>query len=116
MDEFLDEKEVATETKKCPSCGAAFEYDIQTGNLKCGHCGTMEKIDDEKDRVIRRELTDKIAKDRERWNEGSVFCCSGCGAKEVLDKKDITRVCAFCGSNNIVGTEELAQDGFVRRQ
>jgi len=105
-EEILSEKESATIINKCSACGASADYDIESGNLKCGHCGTIKEIEQD-DKVARRQLTDSIIKERTNW-QSSVFRCDSCGAKEVLDKKDITSMCPFCGSSNIVDTKELA--------
>jgi len=106
-EEFLSEKEVQVTTPRCIGCGAEMDFDIESGNLKCAHCGSIQEIEKD-DRVLRREMTDEIIKQRADWNESSVAKCSGCGASHVLDKKDISRECCFCGSNTVVDTNELA--------
>ena len=106
MEEFLSEQEAQTITNKCSGCGATMDYDIVSGNLKCGHCGTTQQIEAD-DHIERRQMTDIIIKERDKWTESSVFRCDGCGAKEVLDKKEISKRCPFCDSPNVVGTEEL---------
>ena len=107
MDEILSEKESETITNKCPNCGATLDYDIESGMLKCAHCGGTREIEQD-DKVERRELTEDIVKTHEKWHESSVFRCDGCGAKSVLDKKDISRICPFCGNSNVVSIQELA--------
>ena len=107
MEEFLNDNEVATLENTCPGCGAGLVYDIQSGNLRCAHCGTMQDID-KNSAVERRLMTDETLKAYGAWDEASVFSCNGCGAKEVLDKKDLTRLCPFCGSAHVVAIEEVA--------
>ena len=107
MEEFIDEREVKTAANKCPNCGAELKYDIETGNLKCGHCGHTVEVDDG-GAVQRRALTDEITKNHEQWKDGAVFRCENCGAKGVLDKTSLSKNCAFCGSSHIVSTQELA--------
>ena len=107
MEEFLDEREVKTAANKCPKCGAELKYDIETGNLKCDHCGERVVLDDG-GAVQRRAMTAEITKNHEQWQEGAVFRCDNCGAKGVLDKKSLSKHCAFCGSSHIVSTSELA--------
>jgi DNA-directed RNA polymerase subunit RPC12/RpoP len=104
-EEIQEEKE--TLVNKCPNCGAVMEFDIESGNLKCGHCGTVKEINNE-EKVARRDISDDIIKEHDKWSENAVYRCNGCGAKQTLDKKDITRICPFCGSTNIVSLEELA--------
>jgi len=107
MEEFIDERQVRTDANKCPQCGSELTYDIETGNLKCGHCGHAVEVDDG-GAVVRRAMTDEIIKSHEQWKEGAVFRCNNCGAKGVLDKKSLSKCCAFCGSPKVVCTQELA--------
>ena len=107
MEEFIDEREVKTAANKCPKCGAELKYDIETGNLRCEHCGQTVDLDDG-GAVTRRAMTDEITKSHEQWKDGAVFRCENCGAKGVLDKTALSKHCAFCGSSHIVSTHELA--------
>jgi len=106
-EEYLDEKEVQITTPRCTGCGAEMDFDIETGNLKCAHCGSVQEIEKD-DKVLRREMTDAILKTHADWNESSVAKCSGCGASHVVDKKDLSRECCFCGCNTLIATSELA--------
>ena len=107
MEELLNEREVDTMVTKCPSCGAELVYDVQSGNLKCDHCGTI-KVIEEDNSVQRREISDEILGARAEWADGTVHKCDNCGAKEVLNKSDISKICPFCGSGSIVPQSELA--------
>ena len=106
MEQMLDARESETAAIKCSGCGAEMTYDIQSGNLKCNHCGAEQKIEAD-DSVWRRQLTDEIMKDKGNWSDARVHRCDGCGAKEVLERKNINIRCAFCGSTSIVSTDEL---------
>ena len=106
QEQYLDERESETAMNKCPNCGANMSYDIESTDLKCGHCGTTIDFD-ENSHVERRKMTDEITKSHDTWKEGAVFKCDNCGAKSVLDKKDIAKSCAYCGSSHIVNSEEL---------
>ena len=106
MEELLSEKESDSITNKCPNCGSSFAYDISTGKLKCDHCGTTQNIEKD-DTVQRRAITDDIIKQGTEWKEASITTCNNCGAKEVIDKKDISRKCCFCNSSNIVVSADL---------
>ena len=105
-EQYLDEKETATATNKCPNCGANMSYDIESTDLKCEHCGTTIDFD-ESSNVQRRKMTDEITKTHDTWKEGAVFKCDNCGAKSVLDKKDLAKACPYCGSGHIVDSKEL---------
>ena len=107
MEQQLTEGESKALTTKCTGCGADFAYDIETGMLKCAHCGSTKAI--EKDEtVVRRQITSDVIKQCSEWKEATVFNCNNCGAKEVFERKEISRKCCFCGSTNIVATSELA--------
>jgi DNA-directed RNA polymerase subunit RPC12/RpoP len=103
---ILDEKQVAATINKCSSCGAEMKYDIATGMLKCEHCGNEQKIETD-DIVLRKQMADVMKGGKDAWGR-TVFRCSNCGAKEVLESKSINTCCPFCGSTNIVSTEELS--------
>jgi len=105
-EELLTEQQVATLQNKCSSCGAGMIFDIESGNLKCRHCNTMQEFQDE-ERVQRRQITNDLINSHEKWTEGKVFRCDNCGAQEVLDHKEIARKCSFCGSAKIMAIDEL---------
>ena len=105
-EEVLTEQQVQTLQNKCSACGAGMVFDIETGNLKCGHCGNMQELQDN-EVVQRRQITNDLINSHEKWTEGKVFACSNCGAKEVLDNKEIARKCSFCGSAKIASIDEL---------
>jgi DNA-directed RNA polymerase subunit RPC12/RpoP len=107
MEEFIDERQVKTDANKCPKCGGEMKYDIETTDLKCERCGHTLDFD-ESGAVTRRAMTDEITKNHEHWKDGAVFRCDNCGAKGVLDKKSLSKCCAFCGSPHVVSTQELA--------
>lgn len=102
-----EQQEEKTVINNCPNCGGVLKYSIKEGELKCPNCGYIQPIENN-DAVMRRELTDDILKSKDTWTEAKVYRCDNCGAKQVLDKKDISQVCPFCGSPNIVCTEEMS--------
>jgi len=106
MEQNLNEKETTAETNRCPGCGSNMEFNITSGNLRCGHCGTTQDFDQEGE-VVRRKMCDEIVKGHQQWTESAVFRCDGCGAKSVIDRKEIAKPCCWCGSPHVVSTEEL---------
>ena len=107
MEDFLNEREVEAQSKRCSGCGGSMVFDIETGNLKCERCGAMMEVDDG-GAVQRRAMTQEIMKSHENWQDGAVSRCDGCGAKGVVDRKSLSKHCAFCGSARIVALNELA--------
>ena len=102
-----DQNFATTETVKCPNCGALLKYDIASGNLKCEHCAHTQPIAADV-AVARRELNADIMQKRESWADTRVYKCQNCGAKAVIDPKKINQTCVFCGSSNVVITNEIA--------
>jgi predicted RNA-binding Zn-ribbon protein involved in translation (DUF1610 family) len=106
MEDFLQEHEVNTAMNKCKGCGGEMKYDIESTDLKCERCGTTMDFD-EGGAVLRRAMTQEIVNSHEQWKEGAVSRCDNCGAKAVVDRKSLSKCCAFCGSSKIVSIEEL---------
>ncbi len=101
-------KENATETAKCPACGAKMVFDPGKQKLLCPYCGTDREIDLT---GISKEIDFNmllITPQNDWGGETHVFRCNNCGAKEVLSKHEIAKECPFCGTTNIVATEELS--------
>ena len=114
----------ATE-KKCPSCGAALEFNAAVGKLKCPFCETEVDIpaaekpeeDPEKPKklagigqVQKEGATDEIELDlnnleksgnRDWGTATKVFNCKNCGAEIVMDVNSLSTTCPYCGSNHV---------------
>lgn len=101
-------KENATETASCSACGAKMVFNPEKQKLSCPYCGNLCAVDTTK---FSQELDfDELLKNPlNNWgNETHVFRCNNCGAKEVLSKREIAKECAFCGTTNVVLSEELS--------
>jgi len=96
-----------TSVIKCQNCGANLRFSIKNNALKCDHCGRIQNIKND-EKVVRRDITNEILNQFSQWSESVVFGCSNCGAKVDLDKKEIVKNCPFCGSPNILKTDELS--------
>jgi len=90
---------------KCKSCGGNLVYMPKTGTLGCAHCGSMFEF--EKDSNV--ALLDFLShgKSGKKWEETVVYRCTNCGGKEIISKFEIAKICPFCGTSNIVITDEL---------
>ena len=109
FDENLDTKVVSTleETdKKCPSCGGVMDFDPATGGLACPYCGHTETIErEEQQQGSAAELDFSQAENVENcdWGvEKKTVLCKSCGAETVYDALEISAVCPFCGSNQVM--------------
>jgi len=103
----MNAKEKATDIEKCPSCGANLTFSPEKQLLKCDHCGTEVEIESA---VSEQQNFEKLfTKADSSWAKDThIFRCNNCGAKEILEKKTIATNCSFCGTTNVVVTEELA--------
>ena len=100
-----EEIENATSVTKCPACGANMIFDSEKGKLYCEHCGTSKDIVSKSSEELDFE---RLLSEDNAWGaETHVFRCENCGAREVLDKREIAKTCPFCGTTNIVETDEL---------
>ena len=114
----------ATE-KKCPSCGAALEFNAAVGKLKCPFCETevdipkAEKPAEEEDKpkkivgvgqVQKEGAAEENELDLKKLEEGGnrdwgtatkVFNCKYCGAEIVMDVNSLSTTCPYCGSNHV---------------
>ena len=121
MSEFntdLDAKTVSTldETdKKCPCCGGVMDFDPKTGGLCCPYCGHTEAISvDESIPETAQELDLASADKTENCDWGvakKTVICQACGAESIYDALEISAVCPFCGSNQVM--EAAAQDAMA---
>lgn len=126
MSEFdtnLDAKVVSTmeETdKKCPNCGGVMDFDPATGGLSCPYCGHVEQIVKKPEQPERAEELDFSTADKTEncyWGvETKTVLCQACGAESVYDALEISAVCPFCGSNQVMEASDqrtMAPGGIV---
>lgn len=99
------EVENTTQAMKCPSCGANMVYSAEKGALYCEYCGSVREIAGRVSEEI--DFSRLLGEDNGWGGESHVFCCQNCGAREVLDRREIAKTCSFCGTPNIVETDEL---------
>jgi len=100
-------EEEATDTSTCPLCGGRLVYSPADRALKCEYCGSKGQIDMSR---YGEELNfyDLINAENNTWSdETHVFSCNNCGAKTILSRTEISKKCPFCGTTNVVQTEEL---------
>ncbi|MCL2621432.1 MAG: hypothetical protein FWD32_00125 [Firmicutes bacterium] len=104
-----DKNKSKTTSYKCTSCGAGMGWSIKDQSLACMHCKAIMPVKEEDLNVIDKPLTDEILKGtyQTEWNEAQMYRCNGCGAREVVNRNDLTKICPFCGSGNVVCTDDL---------
>ncbi|MGD9901302.1 MAG: hypothetical protein AB7S44_02060 [Spirochaetales bacterium] len=91
---------------KCASCGGSMEFNPELQVLKCVQCGSV--IDFASDEPVIKKDFDNVEKEFQSWdNESVLIKCENCGAKEVVNSKNIAHKCSFCGSSKIIPATEL---------
>lgn len=100
------ELELTTDVGVCPSCGANLTFSPEDQSLRCDHCGT--KIDFDKKSTSEQDFEMLYASGRAWTDDTVVFVCNNCGAKEVISRGAISAGCPYCGTTNVVETDELS--------
>lgn len=126
MSEFdtdLEAKTVKTKEetdKKCPACFGVMDFDPKTGGLACPFCGHMEAIPVNEEAPAQAEELDLASADKvENCNWGAekkTVICKSCGGESIYDALEISSVCPFCGSNQVMEASDqntMAPGGVV---
>ncbi len=99
----------------CPQCGAELDFDAEQGLLACAYCGhtSMVPVTEEaiREHDLEAALQEMVEAPQEMGygdNKRSIKCES-CGAVNTVDATVVSTECAFCGSNQVVPQEEVAQ-------
>ena len=98
-----------TETGQCPSCRAEMIFAPEKQKLVCPFCGSEVEIN--LDTISQEKNFTELIFDTtaNQWGEEThVFRCDNCGAREILNRGDIAKSCSFCGTTNIVKTDEIS--------
>ena len=106
QNDFAECDTVAVSGEKCPGCGDNLQFDPVSGALKCPSCGTIKQIAATPGMEFELRYMKKASGGWSR--ETHVYHCSNCNAEQALDKREIARVCPFCGSPSVVEREEFA--------
>jgi predicted RNA-binding Zn-ribbon protein involved in translation (DUF1610 family) len=99
----------------CPQCGAELDFDADQGVLACSYCGhtstvpmTEQAIKEHSLDTALQAMVDAPQEMGYGENKRSIKCQS-CGAVNTVDATVISTECAFCGSNQVVPQEQVAQ-------
>lgn len=99
----------------CPSCGAEMDFNAERGVLACAYCGHTSAVPVTEEEIqeydLEAALRDMLAAPHETGygeNKRSIKCAS-CGAVNTVDANVVSTECAFCGSNQVVPQEQVAQ-------
>lgn len=106
IEEVKEEKKVDNTDYSCPNCSGPLTFNPQTSTLICSYCGYKEVLNGKKSSEEKDFLS--AEKDLNTWSkEAKVLKCKNCGAENVISNQDISQTCPFCGSNQVVESDEL---------
>lgn len=101
---YSDDK-IDVTTFKCPNCGGEAVFDPSKQKMRCLYCDSLFEIQNE-GKAGERDLGELLEQGTV-WSYAEVYQCESCGAKEILEKQEVSMKCPFCGTSNIIKTDEL---------
>lgn len=106
-------------TFECPQCGGRLRFDPELVDLKCGHCGFVQAVEEVAlhDGAHPLDFTLPTARGH-LWAVGERrFNCPQCGAATLLPAGGKSALCPFCGNTALVEAQEEARlvppDGLI---
>lgn len=107
-------KTIEETDKKCPACGGTMDFDPKTGGLSCPYCGHQQEIERkveaaaDESQAPSQSAAELRLEDAEKvencdWGLATkTVICKSCGAESVYDVNEISAVCPYCGSNQVM--------------
>jgi DNA-directed RNA polymerase subunit RPC12/RpoP len=94
----------------CPRCGGVMQFDPQRERLVCQYCGhSMTQLEALQENPLARDEDFFVAMAKaegHHWQQaGFAVKCQGCGATTILPAGQISTVCPFCNSPQVVRVE-----------
>lgn len=99
-----DESLIADITK-CENCGGQTHFNPTLQKLECEYCGSI--FDIKKDSAVDENPIEDLLINGKVWKDAEVIKCVNCGAKEIISKGELAVCCSFCGTTNIVKSDEI---------
>jgi predicted RNA-binding Zn-ribbon protein involved in translation (DUF1610 family) len=99
----------------CPKCGAEIDFDAEQGALVCAYCGHTAPVPVTEQEILEYDLqaalAEMVAAPQETGygDDKRSIKCESCGAVNTMDPNIISTECAFCGSNQVVPQDQVAQ-------
>lgn len=91
---------------KCGSCGSILCFDPKSQKLKCTHCNSYEELTN-----VSGAFEIPYDKDSETgytpWGDAKVVKCRSCGAEFAVNDYETATSCPFCGTTNIMRTDDI---------
>jgi predicted RNA-binding Zn-ribbon protein involved in translation (DUF1610 family) len=102
-------------TFPCPACGAEVDFDAKQGTMTCAYCGHTSEVPvtelEIKEYDLEAALKGMVDAPHETGygEHKHSLRCESCGAVNTMDEHIVSTECAFCGSNQVVPMENVAQ-------
>ncbi len=104
----------------CPQCGGQMSYNVSAGQLTCSYCGFTEiRALDDMSTLSGEQIADRLEQALDfvmptsrghQWAEARHrFCCARCDALNLLPAGQTSTQCAYCGSNQLIASQETAE-------
>ena len=104
-EKLYSDKNLTTSTFKCKNCGGEAIFDAKKQKLRCLYCDSL--FDIENTGTVQENDINELLNEAKVWDGTEVYRCKNCGAKEIVSNKEVAKTCSFCGTSNIVKTDEL---------
>ncbi len=106
-----EEEKKDAQTFRCPQCNGIIAYDAGDRQLVCPYCGYKHQVGA---RVVglsaeRFEFTlEALDRSEKGWGvERKAIRCEACQAVFNVEGSNLSSTCPFCGSNRVVGHQEM---------
>lgn len=93
--------------KKCPECGGTLNFDPATGGLLCAYCGHKEEIVSSGQASELDLLSTEDTASFDWGTEKKTVSCHSCGAELIYDALQVSEVCPYCGSNQVMEAADV---------
>ncbi len=108
-----EEPEAATSVQvfSCPKCGGHMSYNLEQ-QLVCEYCGYAEAVEENHTADEAEQVLDFVLPTSRghRWSEAQQhLVCSRCGAMSLLATGVTATECPYCGSHQLVTSEEISE-------
>lgn len=88
----------------CPTCGGQLTYSAEKKKISCGHCGYSEDVTKANDMIKEQSLQSAYNQMRSFTPasvQKKVVECQSCRSQLMIDEKDVSVRCNFCGSEKV---------------
>lgn len=88
----------------CKNCGRPVKFDPASQKLTCDFCGSSFNPTSIKDpsREILEDIEPRKLDKADRYMDCYVHTCNSCGGEIVINGKDVSMTCIYCGSPSVV--------------